>query len=979
MTNQAEKKPSNPVPFPQLPWVTGGLMLLAFLLTLHRSVSPGNAAVAAQVMGWDWHRVYTAPLHFLLTWPIHLLPLTWQLPALNVFAALCGAIALALLTRSIQLMPHDRTREQRHLQHGEFALLSIPLAWLPAATAVVLCGLQLTFWENATAETGETLNLLLFAYVIRCLLEYRIFPRPAWVGKMAFVYGLGLANDWSFVGFFPLFLVALLWVKGLGFFNFQFLVRAALWGLAGLLLYLFLPALEIASAHGELGFLAALKANLHLQKMYVFGLPYTPNFRLCLFVISASSLVPLLLIGIRWPSFHGDINPLGNLLSNLTFRFLFAAFLILGIAVFFDPAFSARTFGALKRITPPLPFLTFYYLTALAVGYLGGYVLLVFGKEPDRKWEQTKGLLRVLNQLVNGATAAGLVAASAALAYRNLPPIRIANGDAVRNFSSLMRENLPDKGAVILSDDPNRSSLPYLLQASYQQQGIRPDHVILDTYSLQFANYHRFLASRYPQAAAEWIPPSALTGPFVNSLQLIGLLQRLSTRHSIYYLHPSFGYYFERFYLRPHGLVYELKPYPPGLDSLEAPALSAEDITGNQAFWNKVLADKSITGLAGWSKKVPNAGLVASFYSRALNFFGVQLQREHALDAAAKKFQEALAVYPENYVAEINQSFNNYLRQNKGPTYQPADSIRKKFEQYKMWDFYFITEGLTSHGPFDEIDFCLRLGEMFGRGGNLRQSAQLFLRVLAVAPQHLDARIALSKSYLDLQLADRALEVIAGIRKEFNSMPLAQELELTRAESLGWLGKGDFTRGEKILVDARTRQPAEENWWRLLAQFYQATSSAASVGGDQETARIRLGRAIATLEGAVKQFPPNPATLLDLATLQMQAQQYDKAIIHLTAALQLQPGYPTALLNRAIASFQLGNLVAAKKDYETIEQSTSEKYFQVYFGLGEIAFRQKDKSSAKKYYKLYLAYAPPGTAEYKQVAARLQAVKDEKK
>ena len=866
MTNQVEKKSKNPVPFPQLPWITGGMMLLVFLFTLNRSLSPGNAAVAAQVMGWDWHRVYTAPLHFLLTWPIHFLPLTWQLPALNVFAALCGALALALLTRSIQLMPHDRTREQRHLQQGEFALLSIPLAWLPATAAVVLCGLQLTFWENATAETGETLNLFLFAYVIRCLLEYRISPRLAWVGKMTFVYGLGLANDWSFVGFFPLFLVALLWIRGLGFFNFQFLTRAILGGLAGLLLYLFLPIVEAASAQGELGFLAALKANLHLQKMYVFGLPYTLNFRLCLFVISTSSLMPLLLIGIRWASFHGDINPLGNLLTNLAFRFLFTAFLILGIAVFFDPAFSARTFGALKRVTP-LPFLTFYYLTALAVGYLGGYVLLVFGKEPGRKWERSKGLLRVLIQFVNGATAAGLVIAAGTLAWRNLPPIQVANGDAVRNFSSLIRENLPAKGAVILSDDPTRSSLPYLLLASYQQQGTMPDHVILDTYSLQFPNYHRFLARRYPQAASEWLPVAALTGTFINPLQLIALLERLSARHPVYYLHPSFGYYFERFYMRPHGLVYELKPFSPGLNPIETPPLSAEDIASNQSFWTKVLADKSVAELANWSKKIPTAGLVASFYSRGLNFFGVQLQRQDALEPAAKKFQEALAVYPDNYVAEINHAFNSYLRQNKGRIYQPEESIRKKFEQYRMWDFYFITEGLTSYGPFDEIDFCLRLGEMFGRGGNLRQSAQLFLRVLAAAPHHLDARISLSKSYVDLQLSDRALETIAGIRQEFNPIPVAQELELTRAESLAWLGKGDFSRGEKILVDARNRQATEENWWRLLAQFYQATSGAAAGAGDKEAARTRLDQAIATLEGAVKKFPPNPSILLDLAAL----------------------------------------------------------------------------------------------------------------
>ena len=36
----------------------------------------------------------------------------------------------------------------------------------------------------------------------------------------------------------------------------------------------------------------------------------------------------------------------------------------------------------------------------------------------------------------------------------------------------------------------------------------------------------------------------------------------LAQTNSIYYLHPSFGYYFEFFYPEPHGLVYKLNPYP---------------------------------------------------------------------------------------------------------------------------------------------------------------------------------------------------------------------------------------------------------------------------------------------------------------------------------------------------------------------------------------------------------------------------------
>jgi len=54
--------------------------------------------------------------------------------------------------------------------------------------AVLVCGLQLTFWEHATVGSSEMLDLLMFAYVVRCLLEFRIAGRDSWLFRAAFVY-----------------------------------------------------------------------------------------------------------------------------------------------------------------------------------------------------------------------------------------------------------------------------------------------------------------------------------------------------------------------------------------------------------------------------------------------------------------------------------------------------------------------------------------------------------------------------------------------------------------------------------------------------------------------------------------------------------------------------------------------------------------------------------------------------------------------
>src|SRR5437879_1448209 len=131
--------------------------------------------------------------------------------------------------------------------------------------AVIICGLQLTFWEHATSASPAMLNLLVFAYVIRCVLEFRIDQRESWLTRAAFVYGLGITNNWAMIGFFPILLAALIWIRGLNFFNLRFLGRMFLCGLAGLLLYLLLP---LAQSHSEIApvpFWQALKANLGSQ------------------------------------------------------------------------------------------------------------------------------------------------------------------------------------------------------------------------------------------------------------------------------------------------------------------------------------------------------------------------------------------------------------------------------------------------------------------------------------------------------------------------------------------------------------------------------------------------------------------------------------------------------------------------------------------------------------------------------------------
>lgn len=290
----------------RLPWVIAAGALLFYLFTLSFWPNYNSITSYAWVSGLDWRPHFTGPLYFLLTYPIRWLPGAWQLPVLNLFSVVCAVLSLALLARSVALLPHDRTKEQRLLETSDYSLLSIPLAWIPPVFAVLVCGLQLTFWENAVNASQEALDLLMFAYVVRCLLEFRISQRDSWMYRAALVYGLGMANNVALVALLPLFLVAVLWIKGLAFFQWTFVSRMATLGLAGTLLYLLYPVIFGLPTGAPFDFWQILRMALGHQKSVILGFP-----RYLLVFISLTSLFPVLLMGIRWASLVGDISSAG--------------------------------------------------------------------------------------------------------------------------------------------------------------------------------------------------------------------------------------------------------------------------------------------------------------------------------------------------------------------------------------------------------------------------------------------------------------------------------------------------------------------------------------------------------------------------------------------------------------------------------------------------------------------------------------------
>ena len=979
MTMADEATPENRFVAAVLPWVIAGAFALVYLLTLNHWIGFASLLPVARASGWIWQPDLTEPLYWLITLPARLLPAPAIPIVLNLFSVLCAASSLALLARSVALLPHDRTKEQRIREGSPFSLLSVRAAWLAPVIAAAVCGLQLSFWENATVASMEMFNLLLFAYVIRCLLEYRIDDRESWLLRAALVFGAGMANNWAMIGFFPIFLAAIIWIKGKGIFDGGFLGRMFTLGMAGLSLYLVLPVVSALSGTVEVSFWQALKTNLAQQKTYLGALVFNKDALINgdrpLWVLGLPSLLPILALSIRWPSFMGDISKIGVTLANLAFHIIHGVLLVVCLWVALDPQFSPRHYNPLLG-NYGIYFLTFYYLGALSIGYFVGYFLLVFGVTPSGRQRFRKTYPPFINYGVVGVTCALAVITPLLQLWRNVPLIHATNGSQMRDFAALVTQKLPKSGGYLVSDDPRRL---LVVQSALIQAGRAKDYVPLDSASLEYPAYYKFLKKQYP---AQWstVPPPEVKQ--VANTDLERIMFQLARTNAVYYLHPSFGYYFELLYPVAHGLVYKLEPYPK--DEVLAPAPTPDAIAENEDFWSK--ADQAVLQpvAAAMAPAKPadqgglmdrlaqkahlavetnhDASILGSYYSQDLNFWAVQMQRQGQLKQASAHFTRALELNPDNVVAEVNLDCSRKLQAGEKTTVQLSKDLEDKFG-HRSWD-----QIMRENGPFDEPTFCYAQGNAFLQGGNTHQAALQFERVRALEPENLPARLGLAQIYFFNRLPDRALQVIGEIHAQADPTGLdhTNAVQLLGLETSAHMAKGEVKQAEDTVRAALTKSPGDPDLLAIATKVYMDFGS--------------YTNALATADQQLQLRPDDAAALFYKGNACLQLNQFSQAIEPLTRVLQMETNnfskaHYLAQFMRAKAYLGDQKLEQAKADYEVLRQALP-KEFPVYFDLGEIAYRQKNTNAAIQNYELYKANAPTNlTEDLKVVNLRLAELK----
>jgi tetratricopeptide (TPR) repeat protein len=917
-----------------LPWLVAAAGLLLFLLTLHDWVGFSSVEVVSRVAGWEWNTMQLGPVTLLVTWPVRWIPPAWQTPALNALSALLAAITLGLLAKCVALLPHDRTREQRQRERSDFSFLTVPMAWLPPVVAAAMLGLQLTFWEHATAMTGEMVTLTLFAFCIYCFLRFRVLQEDKYLAWLAFAFGAAAANDWGMVAFGPLFFAAIIWVKGVAFFDGRFLLRTTAAGIAGLLFYLVQPLALKVSGQAEGSFMELLRTTLSFQRQLIFTFP-----RWVTLLCSLVSVLPVVFIGIRWPSTFGDLSAAGAGLTNFLFRLIHAAFLAAGLWVMFDPPFSPRALGF------GLPFLHFYFLTALVIGYALGYILLVFGKEPDRKVRRTSDGMSALGRFASGIAVVAALGATAALAVYNLPAIRGQNGPMVRELASTL---LPPAGEriALLSDDNELLMLAVgLLREENRAAEAVPVATALLRQHVYQRHHERRYGSQWPALVVENLPNPIADDTLRRQIAALGFTNRL------YYLHPSFGSFFETYYLIPTNRIYALALQP--VDTYELPHLGNEPFEVVHRHWleirQRLVDDPLLERLK--ARRVADATRVSSHYARALNAWGVALQRRDRLEEAGTFFAAARQLNEDNFAAVINGRYNQNLLAGSREAVVQEKELNDAIGRYRD-----ISTFLRLCGPVDEPSFCFRVGRVFVDGGLYRQAARQFARSLKLQPGSMETRLWLASASLSAGLYDVVLDSVARFQAAKENLAPAQRLDLIGLESWARYYKGDLEGAERLLLKAQEDFPDHLEPLQTLNDIYFAAN--------------RTNDAMRSVEKLVMRMPGNPRPLITKSALQIQIGQLEQAVETLTGVLKEHPEFFPALVNRALAYSKMGHLKEAEEDYLRLLEIAPELHM-VYYHLAEIDYQRADVVSAKRHYRKFLQHALPGSPEARAAEQRL--------
>ena len=959
---------------PHLPWLVGSLAVLFYALTLCHGISLTNLPLTVQVTGWTAEPVVGRPLLWLVTVPLKLLPDGWVPLALNLQSALLGGLALALLTRSVQLLPLNRQRVQTMFGRNSLGIFIRHDAWLPAVLAVMACGLEARFWQEAVANSGDMLDLLVLAVPIWCLLEYRVDGRRRWLDAATLVWGLGMAENWALQLLLPVYMVTLLWIWGRDVNDLKlwrrFTVRMAVLGAIGSSL-VFLPPLVNSLPPGAPWTLkhalwqSGSDLGSSLQFVYWLFRSSHSEYGIMLVTYYLMPVLPILMRIQNEGSYQTSVQARIQFFV-LHVWYLFSLVTCLWLTL--HPILGPQSILA-QHLNQNQSLLSFVYLTALGTGYLAGHFLLIWGADIPAMQKRNPSFRRppfvpqwlqyALKPVFYALPAAMLVL----LIVHNQGPIRDLNRVPLLQFGQLASASLPPGGGIVLGDDPERL---HVLQAALARRGDYHQWLVVDTTRL---TDDRYRASLDRQQKLGW--PDLSPDPARAMVTTAQFLSQQTETKPLYYLHPSFGLYFEFLDYEPHGLVYKVRPAS-GVPTTR-PGPPAALIRENEQFWdqawaadlpaiqkNIAAADRAAVSpqprhhrLGFSTPDAEQSRMLGQWFSIALNSWAVNLQYANQWLPARQRLEQALALNPNNYGVRVNLTGNSNQLAGATQNLPKTDDLSPELQG----DLNAIKSMLISGGMIDEPAMDFALGQFFSRVGMVRQAIRYTERAADLAPRSASPRIFLAGLYTRAKLNDQAADLLRQIRRQSAAGTLEgfDRVGLDLLEANIWLGTTNQARADQILQSLVRQRPDDVNLLAAVAEGYAAAG--------------QLTNALLLVSDRLVKTPEDLRLLTSQAALQQKMGRYADAVQTLNHVLALT-NLPSLQLERASDRVVVGDLAGAEADYRILIDVMSDSW-RPNFGLALVAMARHDSVEAINQFQIALTKAPAHSTEHNLIVEQI--------
>ena len=589
--------------------------LCLYLSTLSWTAFPGQptrallrhlkmeAAPATQDLLWGWGVRAAAKLPGL---PVA----AWM----GVFAALCGALAVALLGRLMVRVGYVVRSEPGPAslrREAQARRLSGLVAGLYLACTV-------PFWVVSTRSLPDSFYVLALVAAAWCFSQYQFGGKRRYLFALGLVFGAGVAEFATFLLFLPLatFLVVREWLRWQALRRWS--VHGALWAGLGL-------GLSLYAFHAIMLYRQGLWAELYAspwqallqiwreQVMQIAMVRFSPGF----LVLAFFSVVPWLILfamSSRSPWFYewGQVLP----------RVVLAGALL---GVLFNAPFSPwRLMGMGQLVVTP------YLVLAICMGYMAGefWILGEVHYLLDFRRDQVRG------RRLASACALLIPVAILAAGVRNWSEADGRPGRILRDVAVEVLDSL-DGGSVLFSagvlDDPLRLAIRESFAPVVQ---VSMSRIPSRLYVRQLARSFRTEALQEPLRRGHF-------DRFFENLMMAEAGTHMVAFIDMPDLFREYGY------LVPNGLLYRLQPDEPGGDELAAAAAV------QRMLWERALSAvrRPPPEANPASAHLRALGLVAS---RAANNMGVMLARKGDLAGAAEAFRAAWRLHSDNASALLN-------------------------------------------------------------------------------------------------------------------------------------------------------------------------------------------------------------------------------------------------------------------------------------------------------------------------------------